>query len=211
MPRSVFFSLIPANVLRWRPFRVYAISVGAGDTSPTKETKESSDLTVRWATADDLPKLTSLSPQETIDLWDPADQRAAVAWIGNSAIGIAWISRGTFAEPELGMMMRLQNNEVWLFAAHVLSTHRQQGVYRTMLAFVLRQLASEDVSRVLLGVSLGNVASVKAHECHGASAVGSLVVARAFSCFSVARCNGTIVRESKLPFAVGGDLVFHVR
>lgn len=191
------FQSIPPWLLRWRPFTIFEIRL-PGDDEPLDD---ESSIRVDWVTRKQLPQLKQLSPPRLLDGWSP-QSRAMAAWQGDDPIGITWLATGQFQESDLGVTFELDDDEVWLFASHVLTDHQRQGVYSRLLAFAVRELTAEGKHRVLLGTTRGNLPSRNAHEKMGAVAVGSMLAARVFAVFSIARSGGQVQRESKGRFRV---------
>ena len=154
---------------------------------------------VRWADRSELSSLSHVASPNCIDAWDGVTQRVAVAWRDGKPVGVAWIATDSFREDELGTIVWLLPSQAWLYAAHVLPHYRRQGIYRSLLGFVTTQLATESKRELLLGVTVGNQPSVRAHEEQGARTVGAVVLVRFLGiCF--ASCRGRIHRQSRLPF-----------
>ncbi len=198
------FRRIPASVLKWRPFGVYAITVdelagqGRGEAEAedrgndsTRSVHAESSLVIRWAGPTDRPSLSELSPPELLDLLSRPKQ-AIIAERDGQVIGAAWFARGKFVEPDIGIEIRLREDDVWLYAAVVHPDHRRQGIYTQILNGALTELAQDQVQRILLGISSGNIASVKSHDKFNAQKIGTVIAGRVGSYLVFAATGGKI-------------------
>ena len=176
---------LPAWLFRFRPFGVYEIPLTTQMGNPVsmqlprRGTRGALDCQIRWvADRAEAGMLRRLASQESIDALNSTTRRAAAAWLDGQAIACAWIAAEWFEEPELGLRFEMQPTEVWLFAAAVDPSRRDQGVYRQLLEFLIAELRRSDVQRILLGVAFGNEPSRRAHARQGATSVGAITVAR---------------------------------
>ena len=148
---------LPGWLLRFRPFGVYEIRFAdceADSSGSTNASDAAAAVSISWITdREQLTKLTDIAAEENLQAWDGATRRVAIAWREGRPVGAAWIARETFAEPDLGLSYRLQPDEAWLFAAVVQPEHRRQGIYGHLLRFLIDELADEQLSRLLLGIS----------------------------------------------------------
>ena len=113
-------------------------------------------------------------------------------------IGCAWIAAHSFEESDLGIRFELKSDEVWLYAAVVDSEYRRRGVYRQLLNFLLDELAQTNVSRIVLAATHGNIASIEAHESHGAIKAGTVIALRSLG-VSFCATSGRVLRLSPGP------------
>ncbi len=192
----------PAGLIRFRPFGVYEIKLKARE-SGARDYGGTAACQARWITSsEEAQELAQLATQENIAQWNGQTRRAAVLWKEGRPVAVAWIATGSFAEPELGLKYRLDEDEVWLFAAVVDPVFRGQGFYRQLLEFVIRNLALTPTDRILLGVSTGNRASERAHTRQGATRLGSLFAIK--SCqLTLCLTRGQVRRTTSFPFAFG--------
>ncbi len=191
------FQLVPSQVLRFRPFGVYEISLAEAARQATIPKQSDPSLRIDWAAhREGLAKLTDVAAPENLDSWNGTTRRVAIAWREEVPIGAVWIATESFAETDLGLSFRLQPDEAWLFAAVVEQSQRRQGIYKHLLQFVTNELAGENRTRLLLGVSTGNQASLAAHRRFGAEQVGSIFAAKCLG-FGFCRASGDIHRESR--------------
>jgi GNAT superfamily N-acetyltransferase len=177
--------LLPAWLLRFRPFGVYRIPLPkSGDTpapapfSP-RSTRSPLVCQVNWVTSPEAAALLRhLAMQECLDALNTTTRRVAAGWLNGEAIACAWIATESFDECELGLRFELTSTEVWLFAAVVDPRYRDQGVYRQLLEFLIDELGRGGVQRILFGVTLGNEPSRRAHARQGAKQIGSITAIR---------------------------------
>lgn len=185
---------LPNWLLRLRPFSVYEIRLSAVAMHATP----SADLPcrVRWvSSAAEASALKPLAIEETISLWDGHACRAASVWCDDRIVGCVWIARQTFDESDLGLEFTLGPGDAWLFAAHVDSELRNRGLYSQLLHFLITDLRSNGVERILLGVSFGNEISRRAHVRQRAVKIGAIVAVRSLGiCFCL--CTGKVKRAS---------------
>jgi L-amino acid N-acyltransferase YncA len=169
---------LPPWVMRVRPFHVLEIDLS--ETLPTEEPHNNlSIVETRWiATSQELASLASIADPTNLEKWNASTHRVAVASRDSEPIGLVWISTPSFEEPQLGLVVELAPNDAWLHSAYVVPAHRRQGVYRELLEFVFPSLREEGFRRILLGVTSGNAASRRAHECVGATGIGRIIAAR---------------------------------
>ena len=190
------FQRIPPGLLRWRPFTVYEIEIEIATSSCVAPDE---DLCLHWATAEDQERCSALSPAELFrGLGSESGYTALVAERAGQPIGIVWFSPSPFVETELGIGFDFGPNDVWLFAAHVHSQHRQSGVYTLLLSHAIREHLRNGKRRILLGTTHGNVASKRSHAKFAATPLGTVVAARIGSIVSWATCSGEIQRKSGL-------------
>ncbi len=197
---------LPVWVFRARPFGVYEISLAkslgeAAEATKSRRTGGSElDCQIRWVADDaEAAMLRGLASQQCIDDFNVRTRRAAAAWLGGEVIACAWIATQSFDESDLGLRFELQPTEVWLFAAVVESSRRDQGVYGQLLAFLSDDLRRHEVRRILLGVTVGNEPSRRAHARQGASQVGSIIALRSLG-FTLCWRHGDVRRLSPISF-----------
>jgi GNAT superfamily N-acetyltransferase len=193
--------LFPAWLIRFRPFVVYEIplSVGTRPDSIGGNKSAPSGVVVRWLTdATELAALPPLASRECLDDWDGDTRRVAIAELDGRAIGCAWVATGAFAECELGLLVELAPDEAWLYAASVDPALRNRGVYRRLLEFVAEELRSAGTRRLLLGVTIGNEPSRRAHARQGAVEIGRVIVLRVLG-ITLCRAKGRVGRRPWRP------------
>ncbi len=189
--------LMPSQVLRFRPFGVYEISLAENARQVTRPEPSDPSLRIDWVTdREELAQLTEVAASENLDSWNGKTRRVAVARREETPIGAAWIATESFAELDLGLSFHLQPGEAWLFAAVVEQSQRRQGIYSRLLQFVTNGLAGENRKRLLLGVSTGNQASLAAHRRFGAEQVGSIFAGKCLG-FGFCRAGGDTKSESR--------------
>jgi GNAT superfamily N-acetyltransferase len=168
--------LLPASLVRFRPFRIYEMPLNDGTRS-----RKPSDLKchVAWiSSSDEGAVLKHLAAAHNVAAVDGTITRAVAAWVDDRAVGCAWVTRKTFLECELGLEFELKSNEAWLYAAVVEVRHRNRGIYGQILQFLIDELRQEGVERILLGVAFGNEPSRRAHARQGASHISSIFALR---------------------------------
>jgi GNAT superfamily N-acetyltransferase len=149
--------MLPPWLVRFRPFRVYEIPLSGGRRPPDDHAtaprpgRGQTECDVRWASrpAEAQPLSPVASPENLAGL-NFTSRRVAAAWRAGQAIGCAWVATEAFEERELGLRFELAADEAWLFAAVVDASWRNQGVYRQLLEFVVRELRAGGMRRLLL-------------------------------------------------------------
>ena len=200
-------SLSPAWLIRFRPFGVYQILLSKSDGTslgmPYRryESRDELNCQVRWVKdSTEAAMLGRVAAHENIASLNFTTRRAAAAWHEGEAIGCAWIATESFDERDLGLRFDLQPTDAWLFAAVVDPLRRQQGVYGQLMEFIIEELGRSEVRRILLGVSVGNEPSRRAHVRHGATPIGSIVAVRSLG-FTACWRRGQVQILSALPIA----------
>jgi len=165
---------LPASLLRFRPFGVYAIGLPQ-QTSEPQDTTVDQTRQIKWITTQDEARcLGELATDENIASCNGTTRRAAAVWQAQELVAVVWVAAESFSEDELGLDYHLHHDEVWLFAAVVDPAYRRQGIYRQLLQFLIEELSQTQVKRILLGVSSGNKPSQLAHLRQGAKQLGSI-------------------------------------
>jgi len=195
---------MPPGLLRLRPFSVFEIRLP--NAAHFSRDDAAANVVIRWMeNKSEADLLQNLANRENLALWNGTTRHAATAWQGDQPVGIAWIARETFEEPELGLRFRLRHDEVWLFAAVVVPELRRRGIYRNLLQFMCEEIASEGARRILLGVAAGNDPSRNAHLQQGAEPVGRLLAVKCLG-FSYCKAWGAIQRISASGWSRGGSI-----
>ena len=193
---------LPAWLFRFRPFGVYEIPVNNSTAAPRSHDASpwKLDCQVRWvADQTEAATLRRVASQESIAALNFTTRCAAAAWLEGQVVACAWIASESFEEADLGLWFELQPTEVWLFAAMVDPPRRNQGVYSQLLKFLTAEFVGSDVRRILLGVTLGNELSHRAHSSHGAMRIGTVVAVRMLG-FTLCFRSGQVRRLSPVAF-----------
>jgi len=89
-----------------------------------------------------------------------------------------WVSFGEEFIGELNLRLRLLPGEAYVWNCATLPTYRQKYLYSALLAYIVRELRAEQLSRVWIGADLGNIPSQRGIARAGFTCVADLVVAR---------------------------------
>jgi ribosomal protein S18 acetylase RimI-like enzyme len=173
---------LPPWVLRFRPFVVYEIPLASGARKDHDLASASKPVIadIRWIrNCEDANSLLPLASRACVDQFNGTTRRAAVASLDGQRVGCAWIATGSFSETDLELHFELAPDEAWLYAAAVAPAHRNRGVYRQLLEFLIADLRAAGVRRLLLGITVGNEPSRRAHARLGAIEVGRILALRA--------------------------------
>ncbi|TWT37305.1 Acetyltransferase (GNAT) family protein [Posidoniimonas corsicana] len=185
---------MPAWMLRVRPFTVYAIPTGHFAELADRPVAPPTE-TVRWATPDDTALLGEVAGHECAAQWDGVNRRAAIVTDDGQPIACVWVARQNYLDPDLDVDVRLYDGDRWLYAAVVAADRRREGVYSRLLRFVGQELHAEGAKRIVLGVTTGNHASVRAHAKWRPTPLGKATVLRVLGCV-FCRCSGRVGRVS---------------
>jgi GNAT superfamily N-acetyltransferase len=197
---------LPAWLLRFRPFGVYEIRLqqmeGTPAASPVSHHAPRSNVAcqIRWVDQNDEPLLRRIARKTTCAGLNFETRRAVAAWFEGQVIACAFIATQSFEEAELGLQFELHAADAWLFAAVVDQSMRGQGVYGQLLEFLVDELGRQGMRRILLGVSIGNEPSRRAHARRGAIQIGGITAFRSFG-LTVCRRNGQVQRLSPTAFS----------
>jgi GNAT superfamily N-acetyltransferase len=184
---------LPESLLRIRPYGVFEISLRRQVGDPPAQLTNSSRRIAWVDSRTALHRLGDLVSQPNAALWDGDQCRAAAVWQNDTPVGIAWIVKDSFDEPELGVRVQLDSDEVWLFAAVVLRPWRRKGIYADLLKFLQDELARAGMQRIVCGISVGNSASLAAHQQAGAQQLGHIFAARILG-IACCRTGGAVKR-----------------
>lgn len=170
--------LVPESIFRFRVFQIFELALdGAGNSTQTQRgvdsetklatTNASDAIQFRWCeTEADLQLASRLTHFHAVDEGGKriADldkkMRACLAWEGDKPVGGVWISHGSFLERDLGLVIELDPDDRWLFAAYIEKSHRRRGIYARLLTFVM---TTDSRTKVFASINLFNKASIAAH------------------------------------------------
>jgi hypothetical protein len=170
----VFNRVVPARLFRFRVFNVYELGP-ADDAITTLQDA----LVIRGCTSDDdiaaAETLTHFRTNEPLLAGDDRPElRATLIVDAEIPVGGAWLSHDFFDETDLGIRMRLQSDQAWLFAAFVTKSHRRRGLYVRLLG----QILTDTDRTVFASVNSTNKASIAAHRTFARRKVGSCVAVK---------------------------------
>ena len=188
--------IVPAWLFRFRQFVVYEMDASKFEPEEICETNDqNSPLQVSWCeTTDDLKAVEMLTYTAADKL--QGEYNIAQAKSGPQLAGALWGVKDRFAEEELGTVLHLSADEIWLFAALVDVAFRRQGIYAKVLGFMIHNgdnvFSSEDDKplKYLLCVNPHNIASNRVHRKYSKAVLGqafSLKVARVAICICFGR------------------------
>jgi hypothetical protein len=206
----------PVWIFRARPFRVYVIplpnslNVKVHEVESRNTRQGSSDFEIRWITDHaEATLLQGLARQESIAAFDPIARPCAAAWLSGKVVACAWLATESFEDTDLQLCFALKPGEVWLFAAVVESSQRNLGIYKKLLQFICDELGQKGFKRILLGVTIGNEPSLRAHARQGAKQAGYIFAVRSLG-FTLCFSHGAVRRLSLLPVSWRRPILFSV-
>jgi len=170
-----FNRVVPAWLFRFRIFRLYRLEPLASDRSPA----QARPLEYRWCETDDEIALAQRLTYFHSDAQDHRERfRACLAHDGDELVGGVWQGTKYFDEEELGVRIRMESNQAWIFAAFVSTSHRGQRIYPRLLNHIL----SEDPAVIhYASINTTNEASIAAHKHFVTASSGRCVVFRLLS------------------------------
>lgn len=177
--------VVPAFLFRAVIFRIYQF----GRTDPSESLASYDDgIRFEWCENEEQFKMAEeITFFRSASSDQQAPLRACLAYDGDEAVGGVWIASGSFYESDLGLTIRLQSNQRWLFAANVSKSHRRRGIYGRMLRYVLSSAeeASDESgsvrSEILASINPTNKASMAAHRSLIEKTWGCCIIARLLS------------------------------
>ncbi len=121
---------------------------------------------------------------------------ARIATIADEPLGVLWQATESFAEPELGIVYRLEPSQAWLFAANVTKSARGRGVYGELLD----QTLSDPDHDYFVALNPTNRRTMKAHRQVSESMAGRYFAIR---CMRIAFCvtTGSVRRSRTLSWS----------
>jgi hypothetical protein len=135
------------------------------------------DGDVRWATAGDDDLLASLGGEPgEVRRRRASGDAAAVCVRDGRAAGRVHVRAGVYDEQ--GMVVRLRDDERWLYDGVVAPEKRGAGVYPHLVRTVAEDLAASGVGRLLSAIDRLNAASLRSARRRGGVAIGSVAMVR---------------------------------
>ena len=101
--------------------------------------------------------------------------------------GGLWAATEQFDESDLGVRILLKPDQVWLFAAVVAKPFRRRGIYSQILAFIVAELATQEINQTLVAVNPRNIGSHAIHQQFAGCSRGTVFAMRFLQtsvCFS---------------------------
>lgn len=189
--------IIPERLFRFRIFNVYEL---APHDATSTALATGSEFKIRNcqtpAEFDEAKRLTHYRPGKSLsDDRKMPPLQATLLVDAEVPVGGVWLSQDFFDESELGVRVKLQPEQTWLFAAFVSKPHRGKGIYRRLLNEVLSQTDRTFV----VAINPTNKASIAAHKTCIRRKVGTIVAIR-FLSWSLCWASGELqVRREKRP------------
>jgi ribosomal protein S18 acetylase RimI-like enzyme len=141
-------------------------------------------------TAADASALAAAMDQSSAAILDRFQQnrRCFAAWHGDEIASYCWISMQQEYVGEMESVLDIYAGEGYIWNCATLPQHRRQGLYTTLLAFMLQTLSSQGMNRIWIGADLENIPSLRAFDTVG------FLPAAAFTFFRLWRLYGFITR-----------------
>jgi len=105
-------------------------------------------------------------------------RRCYAARVDGGIVAYGWVSFDEEFIGELNLRLRLLPGEAYVWNCATLPAYRQKYLYSSLLAYIVRELRAEQLSRVWIGADLGNIPSQRGIARAGFTYVADLVVAR---------------------------------
>lgn len=166
--------LVPAWLCRCRKFDVFALRIaaspGAEAKSPLTDLRfKQADSETEFSAAEELTQFCRGSKQDKLT--------ALCAFDGSRMVGCLWIASAVFDEPELGLRVKLEPNQAWLFSAYVARTHRGRGMYRQLVRLAHEACQQHNPPKqIYFSINPDNRQSMLAHQKIGAHKIGRALV-----------------------------------
>jgi hypothetical protein len=97
------------------------------------------------------------------------------AWVGDVLAAYGWVSYHEEFIGELGLTLRLQPGEAYIWDCVTLPDYRQKYLYTSLLIHILGELRAESIGRVWIGADLDNAASQRGIDRAGFRRVADLI------------------------------------
>lgn len=169
-----FDRFVPQWLLRIRRFNVYEMDpesvAGLG----------AENICVQWSESEEETRQVEefSGPQRSVVDIGAEHMKVCYAKLNGEIAGTFWMAENIFMEDGLRICYRLNEDEVWLFAAHVAKPFRRHGVYSGILGFMLPEIAATGKRKILLSVNPDNIPSRKVHEKYAKRKVGVAIAVR---------------------------------
>jgi hypothetical protein len=135
------------------------------------------DGDVRWATPDDDALLASIGGDVAVSRARRlAGDAAAVCVRDGRLAGHVYLRSGHYDEQ--GMIVRLRDDERWIYDGVVAPELRGAGIYPRLVRTVSEDLAHRGVLRLLSAIDRLNVPSLRAARRRGGTAIGAVLMVR---------------------------------
>ncbi|MFK8115053.1 MAG: N-acetyltransferase family protein [Rubripirellula sp.] len=170
----VFNRIVPVKLFRFRIFCVYELQRSSIENKPNPP------MQLSWCESDrELEQAKGLTHFRTSEdlVSDRYEVCLATAEGSADPIGGVWRAREQFDEEELGVRIKLDPQQAWIFAAYVAKSHRGQGVYAALLEHVLRE---RDQVIHFASINPTNKPSIAAHRKFIRRTTGTCVAIRIF-------------------------------
>lgn len=117
------------------------------------------------------------APTEVLQRFEKG-RRCYVGWLDDKIVTYGWVTFDTEHIGELGLSIRMQANEAYIWDCATLPAYRGLRLYPALLVYILNALSSENFQRIWIGTDLDNVASQKGVALVGFQPVVEIGIAR---------------------------------
>jgi hypothetical protein len=173
----LFNRVIPAWLFRMRRFVVYRMQKANTATeecdSPESTAAISAGRCISESQIEAVEQLTYF--QRT---YSAGNLVAYHAKIDNQLAAGMWAATECFDENELGVRIRLDPKQAWLFAARVSTDFRRRGLYSHLLPSVMKDLDGKGFVDQLVSVNPDNLGSNRIHQRLSRETVGHVLAIR---------------------------------
>lgn len=169
--------LVPEWLMRFRRNRIFRFPAVAAPP------KIPDGLRIAWAQTETELETAAIAAKNPLEPDDRTGHRAAVAYRNGEPVAAVWVAPDHFFERELGLRYDLPPGGFWIYCAHVAKRHRNQGIYRALLGFVLAELAAAGGTAAFdafAAVNPINRDSMRSHQYYG-TPVGTVTAGRVFA------------------------------
>lgn len=102
-----------------------------------------------------------------------------IGWVEGKLASYGWVTFDEEGIGELGLRIRLQDGEAYIWGCETLSAYRGQRLYPALLTYMLDQLQRAGMHRVWIGADADNFASQKGFILAGFQPIADVMLTRA--------------------------------
>ena len=173
----LFNRLVPEWLFRTRRFVVYQIDPNKVVANPSDDSAIEPLITIhRCSTEAEIRAVEKLTYFQRS--YTTGNATAYSIHLEDQLVAGMWAATHCFDENELGIRIRLNQNQTWLFAASVPKEFRRQGLYSKLLSFTINDLTKLGYDDLLVAVNPDNVGSNGIHQKLSKQTVGHVLAIR---------------------------------
>lgn len=173
----LFNRIVPERLCRMRRFVIYRMAVAeASDDQPVGSNADSS---ISMNRCDNEPEIAAVEQMTYFQRkYTSGNAIAYAAQVDDQLAAGMWAATECFDENELGVRIRLNENQAWLFAALVPKEFRRRGLYSKLLKFTIGDMAKHGYVDQLVSVNPDNLGSNRIHQRLSQETIGHVFAIR---------------------------------